>query len=362
MTPVPALGGVPTDSDARLVRYESLLAMIESLIAAETVQACAASAAIHLKYLATVSAWRVLLQRDHGFLCVDAHRGESTVTELIDLPAWDQSLWDLNRPQALTRDDLAASAADGQVVPPHLAGPMVGELRALPFRRAGQAPSLLLAATRAPAFAALDQKFLHMAGGLLCDQLSAVILRNQAMRALQDLAWRDGLTGLVNRRALDELLAKEFVAATRHRRPLSLLLIDIDHFKSVNDTHGHQAGDGVLREVARRVGALVREGDVAGRYGGEEFLVVLHSCSADGAREVGERIRAGVAARPIPVDAGGPDVELQVTISLGGAEVDHNSPMTPEQLLAQADAALYAAKAAGRNRLCIHPETHDPRT
>lgn len=362
MTPVPAIGGVPTDSDARLVRYESLLAMIESLITAETVQACAASAAIHLKYLANVSAWRVLLQRDHGFLCIDAQRGESSVTELIDLPTWDQALWDLNRPHALTRDDLDTAADGGPAVPRHLAGPTVGELRVLPFRRAGQAPSLLLAATRGTAFAALDQKFLHMAGGLLCDQLSAVILRNQAMLALQDLAWRDGLTGLVNRRALDELLDKEFLAAARHRRPLSLLLVDIDHFKSVNDTYGHQAGDSVLREVARRVGALVREGDVAGRYGGEEFLLVLHSCSAQGAREVGERIRAGVEATPIRVESGADRVELQVTISLGGAEVDHDASMTAEQLLGQADAALYTAKATGRNRLCIHPDTHDPRT
>jgi diguanylate cyclase (GGDEF)-like protein len=187
-------------------------------------------------------------------------------------------------------------------------------------------------------------------------------LRSKALRdALALQAATDGLTGLVNRRTLDQRLADTFAVSRRYGRPLACLMVDVDHFKRVNDTYGHQAGDAVLREVASRMKAQCRGTDTAARYGGEEFSVLLPETDAERAKAVAERIRAAVAAAPVPVwisgtaiDDGrtGQIVPVPVRVSVGVASLAEQID-TPDALLALADKALYEAKQAGRDQVVV---------
>jgi diguanylate cyclase (GGDEF)-like protein/PAS domain S-box-containing protein len=163
---------------------------------------------------------------------------------------------------------------------------------------------------------------------------------------LRRLALQDGLTGVLNRRAVLRRLREEHERARRGGHGLSVVLLDVDHFKRINDTHGHPAGDAVLREVARRKSASIRPYDAVGRYGGEEFLVVLPGCDGAEALGVAERLRHALASRPMETAE---SLALAVTASFGVAAC--TGALTDEQLVAQADAALYRAKGEGRNRV-----------
>ena len=177
----------------------------------------------------------------------------------------------------------------------------------------------------------------------------------QNQKMLYELATHDGLTGLYNHNTFDTLLADELARAQRFQRPLSLLLLDIDHFKRVNDTHGHQAGDAVLRGLSELLRREARAIDRVCRYGGEEITVILPETDPDAAANIAERMRAAVEAQPFDVDAGAP---LHITISIGVA----SWPMPGDDagtLVAAADAALYDAKRSGRNRISRHvPASH----
>ena len=167
--------------------------------------------------------------------------------------------------------------------------------------------------------------------------------------ALQELAVRDSLTGLYNRRYLDETLEREVSRARREGIPLSLVMLDIDYFKRVNDTYGHQVGDEVLRMLAATLSADVRAEDVACRYGGEEFLILLPNMPLETAMFRAEAWRAAVER--LSISHG--DFVLTFTISLGvSAYPDHGK--TPDDLTRCADQALYKAKREGRNRVAIH--------
>ena len=169
----------------------------------------------------------------------------------------------------------------------------------------------------------------------------------QARDALRFQATHDDLTGLWTRGAAMHLLDSELQRSVRLRTPTGILMIDIDHFKSVNDKYGHLNGDIVLREAACRVGRSVRNYDFVGRYGGEEFLVILSNCAPDDLQLIAERARCAFAEAPFPTDAG----NLQVTVSVGGAMA--SSDTRDRELLSLADAALYEAKRTGRNRVVI---------
>ena len=164
---------------------------------------------------------------------------------------------------------------------------------------------------------------------------------------LLDLSTKDPLTGLANRGSALAEFQNRFGLSLRYDRPLSVVVCDLDHFKKVNDTYGHGAGDFVLHAFGERLLATLREADLAGRIGGEEFLLVLPETDLSGARPFAERLLKAVAGTPIAL----PSTSLQVTCSLGIAE---RTPADLEagQLLARADAALYRAKAGGRNRAC----------
>ncbi|MBK6576931.1 MAG: GGDEF domain-containing protein [Sandaracinaceae bacterium] len=170
---------------------------------------------------------------------------------------------------------------------------------------------------------------------------------------LNELLATDLLTGLANRRKLDRTLERELVRARRFEAPLSVVMIDLDHFKRVNDTHGHPAGDAVLSAVGRTVLAELREVDAAGRYGGEELLLVLPGTNLEGAQSAAERVRTAIANLVVTHD----DKLLRVTASAGCATLDPQKPRSAAELVQAADAALYAAKEAGRD--CVVLESGD---
>ena len=165
--------------------------------------------------------------------------------------------------------------------------------------------------------------------------------------ALHELAIRDGLTGLYNHREFYRLLESELLRAHRFNHPVALLLLDIDHFKQVNDRHGHLAGDTVLRELGQRLPAQVRAIDHVCRYGGEEVAMILPEIERESAIQSAERIRAKIAAEPFIVNG---ETEIVVTVSIGIA-IYSDDGTTSEELVAATDAALYKAKEQGRNRV-----------
>ncbi|MEN0065748.1 MAG: diguanylate cyclase [Myxococcota bacterium] len=172
----------------------------------------------------------------------------------------------------------------------------------------------------------------------------------QVSWALARRAQTDALTRLPNRPSVQAWLDEAFTASQQSNTWLALLVVDIDHFKRVNDTWGHPTGDRSLEQVARAIQGVLRPGDVAGRWGGEEFLVVLAPCSPDALAHVAERLRAAVQAIELVAPDGAP---VPLTVSVGGAATRGATEATAYTLLGAADQALYEAKEGGRNRVCL---------
>lgn len=181
--------------------------------------------------------------------------------------------------------------------------------------------------------------------GTLSSNFDAMLEQlSQKTNALREMAATDELTGIPNRRSILEVLGRESARARRYAEPLAVLMIDIDHFKEVNDSRGHAAGDAVLKGVASTLQSTVRDSDFAGRYGGEEFLAILPHQDERGALIAAERIRCRIADTET-----GPD-RLKVTVSIGVGAIGADGV---EAMLSRADRAMYAAKAAGRNRVSV---------
>jgi two-component system, cell cycle response regulator len=196
--------------------------------------------------------------------------------------------------------------------------------------------------------AALGTEFLHHLGLIAAFALESAVNRARLVRS----GFTDVLTGWHNRRYLQSRLFEELARCKRERTPLTCLMIDVDHFKSVNDRFGHLAGDEVLRQLADRISGEVRGSDVSARYGGEEFVVLLPGTGVAAGFVLAERIRAAVAAEPFELTGDTPS--LPVTVSIGVADHspnadEHDLKVVGERLLALADVALYEAKAGGRN-------------
>ena len=175
-------------------------------------------------------------------------------------------------------------------------------------------------------------------------------LQQELIQAREDLrfqATHDALTGLWSRGAALDLLRSELRRAVRPHTSTGILMADLDHFKSINDTYGHLIGDAVLKEASRRITQAVRSYDFVGRYGGEEFLTILSKCTMDDLQTVAERMRRAVADTPISTSAG----DIKVTVSIGAVVAPANAPDL--EMLAAADCALYEAKHSGRNCVVI---------
>jgi two-component system, cell cycle response regulator len=183
---------------------------------------------------------------------------------------------------------------------------------------------------------------LHVGRRILDLQNSLIVAREE----LRYRATRDMLTGIANRGVVLEVIAREHSRQLRDNSSFGIILLDLDHFKSINDTHGHLVGDAVLKEASRRMTTCVRPYDTVGRYGGEEFLVVAPSCDRAGIAAIAERIHQSVSASPVDTDDG----PVSITVSCGIAVSRATYPLDPKQLLQSADSALYQAKDLGRNR------------
>jgi len=230
--------------------------------------------------------------------------------------------------------------------------PQAGSVLAAPLRRAGQTVGVLALFDRVDGagFSEVDEGTIRSLVAQADVAADNVLLHEEAQR----LSITDALTGLWNYRYLAMSLDRELDRATRFDRPVALLMLDLDEFKGVNDLYGHQRGDAVLRELARRVGDQIREVDTFARYGGEEFVLVLPETDATGAGLVAERVCRAVREQPFegPGNGQAGQPSLHVTASVGGALFPTHG-RTPASLLAAADDALYAAKRAGRDRWCI---------
>ncbi|MEL7312210.1 MAG: DUF484 family protein [Pseudomonadota bacterium] len=195
--------------------------------------------------------------------------------------------------------------------------------------------------------------------------IASFALENTVNRArLLRSGFTDVLTGWFNRRYLQVRLSEEVARARRHRLPLCCLFLDIDHFKRVNDEFGHHAGDVVLAECAHRIDAQIRSSDVAARFGGEEFVILLPETEVEDAMALAERIRSAVAERSVEVQGEAP---LSITVSIGVAralpyEASGDLKTLGERLIKRADLAMYAAKSAGRNQVCAAADAAEQTT
>jgi two-component system, cell cycle response regulator len=222
--------------------------------------------------------------------------------------------------------------------------PLEGDILATPLRSMGAVIGVLALYGRVGdrRFDATDDGALRTLAG----QAGAAIDNVQLHQEAERLSTTDGLTGLWNFRYLSNSLAREIERSTRFQRPLAVLMLDLDHFKQVNDKQGHARGDSVLRELAFRVQEQIREVDTFARYGGEEFVVVLPETSVEGAAQLAERICEAVRREPFRYEGEEP---LDITVSIGGAAYPEHGA-SAATLMRAADRALYAAKGEGRDR------------
>lgn len=189
----------------------------------------------------------------------------------------------------------------------------------------------------------------------MASQIATTINRANVYAEILKHATLDALTGFYNRRQLEERIKQEVSNAKRQNAPLCGIMTDIDFFKSVNDTYGHAVGDLVLKTIAKVIRGQLREYDIAGRYGGEEFSILLPFTKIEEAKMVAERLRKTIESRVIDISKVNPDSEkkeISVTLSLGIYEM--KSDDNDEDLLKKADKALYEAKNTGRNKVVIH--------
>lgn len=276
---------------------------------------------------ATAAAERAL----HSAISARAPALAAEIHELLALIALDAG-----RPEAAAASALRALASSREVLRElHLRG------EAEVSREAAAPDALRAAREERDRRVAAEAESAKLAARLEAAELSSERLRQAA--------YTDALTGLPNRRALEERLLSWTSADRRPPRQFAVAIFDADHFKAINDTHGHDVGDEVLRELGRRLRARVRSGDLVGRWGGEEFCALLCDLSAEAAPSVLEGLRAAAATAPFQTRVG----PLHLSLSAGAALASGEGADSPDTLLMAADLALYAAKAAGRARLCF---------
>lgn len=332
----------------QLVRYEALFKLLDDIQSLEDIELIMQNVARQWKYFANVSCWRLSVPKLASCLIVDGMRGEAQVNEIPVPDQWDSHHLQRRIPQLYRMQE----PIEGPQPPEHMTGQAICEIQVLPFVRSGTCVGVLSVAVRNEPFNDLDFKFLRIFGNHLIDCLSNILLRQLVMKGLEKRASHDALTGILNRGAIIKELDKRFTLSRKREKPLSIILADIDFFKKVNDTHGHLIGDEVLRQVSQRLRSNLLHKDSVGRYGGEEFLLVLYPCGQDEVRSVAERLRLAVADTPVLV-LDNSQTEIQVTISIGAASIDSHQISGVEELFKRADDALYFAKDTGRNKVIV---------
>ncbi|MBA3534528.1 MAG: diguanylate cyclase [Ardenticatenales bacterium] len=255
--------------------------------------------------------------------------------------------WVLRTAQPVLSAQTEPDARESLLVQQRRAATACGAIMVVPLRHRAQVLGTITAINRPkqPVFGSTDLALLTA----VANQAGAAIANVQLFAQVQHLAITDSLTSLYNRRGFFLLGEREIERARRLEAPVAVVMLDIDHFKRINDTFGHAAGDQVLQSVAAQCQGIVRQADLLGRLGGEEFAVLLPTTTLATAAEVAERMRALVAERPVVIE----EATIPVTISLGVAEA-RGREADLATLLAQADAALYRAKTEGRNRVLRH--------
>lgn len=280
--------------------------------------------------------------RGSGLAVVEASAGEEALAKVREDPeAIGAVILDVMMP-----------GMDGFQVLNQLKGDPRSSLIPIVFLSAAARESDVVRGVRAGAIDYLPKPF---SGPILVTKIKAVLARARAERALHDKlrsaeesATTDGLTGLSNRRAFDQRVSEMVANTVRHNEPLSLLMLDIDHFKAINDELGHLTGDEALVHLAGKLRRVVRAGDQVFRFGGEEFLLLLAKCDRASALRVFYRLRESLRAGPLPLEGGGTRL-LSVSGGIASAEEDNGFRLG--NLVGRADEALYAAKRGGRDRV-----------
>lgn len=279
------------------------------------------------------------------FVAIEPARGATVVVGRADL-------WKEIEAEARTALNLESTASVMFLDEPSMgAEPLAGQVFIGPVQFGDELQGRIAVGAAGRRLVAEDERVLSLVAAELGGPMRMASLVGEAQR----LAATDGLTGLSNRRAFVEIVERDVSLAHRHSWPLSLLLLDIDHFKKVNDQHGHAAGDEVLVAVAQTLSHTVRKSDLVARWGGEEFVVALSHTAVSGARVMAERLRRQIAERRVEVHAGGATVAttqrtaIMPTASIGLASLTPGESL--EELVARADRAMYNAKSRGRNRV-----------
>lgn len=334
----------------QLVRYEALFKLLEDIHGLDDVASIAEEVTRQWKYFANVAHWHMVLRDENAFLVIDGARGQVAFGRVSgkDLLPWDLRHWQQQRPLKLRIADADPTLG----LPDQLRGSNQCEAQVLPILGGAQSTAVLTVTSRREPFTDLDDKFIRLLAYYFADRIASILLQKRTVELLYAKATRDSLTGLLNRGAILEQLETMLTAARQGADPLSVMVIDIDFFKVINDSYGHQTGDKVLCEVARRLQDTVRGKDRVGRYGGEEFLVVLGDCGLDKVSFASERIRRAIAEEPFAT-AGFAPSQIRVTISAGTASTTGSMGYDAFGLIKMADNALYESKANGRNRVTI---------
>ncbi len=226
------------------------------------------------------------------------------------------------------------------------------EIQVLPVIQNEKCIGIIFVGSRDEPFTEIDNRYIKLLTNYFVERVYSLLIQKRAFEILHTKATYDYLTGILNRGTVLECFETMLALAKRNMYPLSIIFIDIDYFKVINDSFGHQTGDKILREVAERLSKETRESDVIGRYGGEEFLIVLNHCNRAQVAIAAERFHKAVASKPF-LSAGIEPSEIKVTISLGTASTDKEDSYNLYALIKEADNALYKSKLDGRNRITL---------
>jgi diguanylate cyclase (GGDEF)-like protein len=348
--PASAKTGDDISEVRQLVRYEATIDVLNDLYSLENLDQIAALINSRRKYLASLSGWRLAVQSSEDIVLLAGDKHGHRVEEPKTLPRWDAAFWARQRPEMIKSPDHTG----GLAIPEELADPASHEILVFPTRNSDGTITVMSFASGNIPFNALDRKFIRLMVRQLSRHLSHLLMRQRVTRVLQEHAYRDFLTGSLNRQAIVDHLKTQLALSRRMNQPLSVMLVDIDFFKCVNDTYGHPAGDAVLRGLVERFQENIRDSESFGRYGGEEFLFVLYPCTLAQSGSISERVLSAVAARPITINAAD-STSISVTVSIGCVSNENQPDLSADELVTMADRALYESKAKGRNcaSLCL---------